>query len=246
MKRIKLLIVLSLLIVTLMISSYACNNTLSINDSIVQIWEPIGSTSGEVTLLALGVVVGDGSQILTVLNYEGYNPGRLEVGVPGQQRYQASIQVIDPRTSVTLLKLENTKFTAAAIGEPDNLQPGTDVVIHGWPGSGSGSLESRVTRFPGYATAFMMDIEEEGYISRDGATVTDKKGNVIGLVGTFYDAFVYRLGGQGMTAPIVNIDDALELLSPDAVNQPWAKGPAFSLITTEDTVTGRSPSEPPP
>lgn len=167
--------------------------------------------------------------------------------MPGKTKYNASVQAIDPRTSATLLKVEGTTFKAATIGEPDNVKQDDEIIIHGWPGPEYNSLLSTAISFPGYDIVFMMPPVGERYITYDdGATVTDKYGRLIGLIGTFYNAFVFRLGEPGMTPPIINIKDALELLSPDAVSQTWARGPAFALITTKESLTGRATSEPSP
>jgi hypothetical protein len=224
--------------------SGSCASSSSIDDSIVQVWEPAGTVGGEASLISFGVAVGDGSQVLTVLNYEYFTPGSLEVGLPGQVKYAASIEAIDPRTSATLLRVEGTMLRAATIGEPDALKPESEVIVYGWTAPDYSTIKSERVPFPGYGNGFFMEVGE-GYIASDGSMVTDEQGRVIGLIGTFYNAFVFRPGGPGMTAPIINIQSALGLLSPDAVNQPWADGPAFSLITTKDSVTGHTSAEPP-
>jgi hypothetical protein len=241
MKRMPIL--LSLIIVMASFFNFSCVCNPSVDDSIVQVWEAAGNGVNESTLLAFGVAVGDGSQILTVLNYEDYTPDGLEVGLPGETKYHASIQAIDPRTSATLLNVEGTAFKAATIGEPDNLKQGDEIVVYGWPGPDYNSLKSIATSFVGYDVALIMPIGDEEYIAYDGSIVTDKSGRVIGLIGTFYNAFVIRLGGPGMTPPIININNALELLLPDAGNQPWAEGPAFAYMTSV-TGGGRHSSEP--
>ncbi|MFA5309482.1 MAG: hypothetical protein WC370_08385 [Dehalococcoidales bacterium] len=207
----------------------------------VQIWLP---DAAEDSPLAYGLAVGDGSQILTVINYEGDIPDDLLVGLPGKTRYHASVQAIDPRNSATLLKLEDAGLPAIVIGAPDAFKSGSEVVIYGWPGPDYNKLEKRKAFFRGYG--FIADQEEGTYVAYPGAAVTDKDGKVIGVIGTFYDAFTIRLGYPGMTPPVIDIHDALELLSPDATGQPWAKGPVYSLITTRESVTGRAPSAPPP
>jgi hypothetical protein len=242
----KTLTILSLIIILTSLVSVSCGRSTSIDDSIVQVFEPANATGENTTLLSFGVAVGDGSQILTVLNYEDYTPDGLVVGLPGKTKYQALIQAIDPRTSATLLKVVGTKFKPAVIGETDKLKQGDEIIIHGWYDPDFNSLLTSVTMpFSGYNTMMIIDIMNNKYIAYDGAPVTDKAGKLIGLIGTFYNAFVYRLGPPGMTAPMINNKSALELLSPDAVSQPWARGPAFAIITTKESLTGRTFSEPP-
>jgi hypothetical protein len=241
----KILIILSLTMVLIPLYSISCAGKTSINESIVQVWQPAITEGENATLLSFGVAVGDGSQILTVLNYEDYTPDGLEVGFPGKTKYPASVEAIDPRTSATLLKVIGTKFKAATIGEPDKLEQGHEITIHGWPGPEFDSLESVTVSFAGYDTIMSIDVMNNDYICYDGAPVTDKDDRVIGLIGTFYNAFVFRLGEPGMTAPIININKALELLSLDTVSQPWAGGPAFAIKITKESLTGYAIAEPP-
>lgn len=235
-----------LLIITLLvIGNISCSSHLEIRKSLVQVFEIFGHEDEKI-IMSFGLAVGDGSQILTVINYEGDFPGSLAVGKPGGNIYSASVLVIDPRTSVTLLKIEDAVFTPAKVDNTGILTPGNEILLHGWIGPDYKKLKTQKTNFPGYDKAFSIDIQEGPYINSPGAVVTDKNGNIIGIIGTFYDAFVIRPGPPGMTAPIINMQDAIELLSPDVVDQPWAKGPAYALVQSPENAQGhRLFSEPP-
>jgi hypothetical protein len=130
------------------------------------------------------------------------------------------------------------------------------VFIRGWAGSASNiPFKKTPATFGGFdnATSFFFHVSintdeasrQGGWVSGQGAVVADEKGNVLGLVGTFYSALTPIFGYAGMIAPVVDIDSALELLAPDVASQPWANGPAFSLITTTESVSGHAPSHPP-
>jgi hypothetical protein len=226
----------------------------SVDDSIVQIWESATATGGSSVLAAFGVIVGDGSQVLTVLNYESYTPDSLEVVLPGQDKYRASIEAIDPRTSATLLKLEGARLPVAVIGDSATIKQDQQVLIRGWSGPQLTfkKMPALIAIYKG-TVPFFFNVyltEEEGlrgeWVREQGAVVTDKKGSVLGLVGPVYSAFVITTGGPvGWIPPVVRIESAIGLLAPDVGSQPWTKGPAFSLITTKDSLTGRAPSQPP-
>jgi hypothetical protein len=234
MKGITLLVLLS--VVLLMV---ACTN--KTEETMVQVWEPSPTTGEPATLVAFGVSVGDGSQVLTVLNYEDYTPGNLEVVLPGYGRFNASVQAIDPRTSATLLKLEGANLPVATIGDASAIKSGQRVFIQGWAGpentfKKTPAIVSSECAIPLCFNVYITweELESGGWISEQGALVTDNKGRVLGLVGTFYSKLSPVLGFLGWVPPVVRIDGALELLSPDFAQQPWANGPVISTITDRD------------
>ncbi len=211
----------------------------------VQVWRPSPTTGEPATLVAFGVSVGDGSQVLTVLNYEDYTPGNLEVVLPGYGRFNASVQAIDPRTSATLLKLEGANLPVATIGDTSAIKPGQRVFIQGWSGPEHTfkkipAIVSSECTIPLCFNVYITweELESGGWISEQGALVTDNKGRVLGLVGTSYSKLIPVLGFPGWVPPVVRIDGALELLSPDFAQQPWANGPVISTITDRDGARG--------
>jgi hypothetical protein len=247
MKPLKILFTALILILVFPLVSvvcFSCSSSYPINDSMVQVWQP-GTTGENGTLLSFGVAVGDGSRILAVLNYTDDIPDNLEVVTTGKAKYQASIEVFDPRNSVALLKLTGGRLTPAKIADTGIIEPESEVIIHGWSGPDYNLPGEQNVSFPGYGNIFFIDLLKNPFIAGDGAVVTDKNGAVIGLIGTLYNTFVPRAGGPGMTAPIINIQNALGLLSPDATNQPWVKGPVDTHITTKESVTGDAPAQPP-
>ena len=168
MKSITLLALLMVLLIG------SCTN--KIEETVVQVWEPSPTTGEPATLVAFGVSVGDGNQVLTVLNYEDYVPGNLEVVLPGYGRFNASVQAIDPRTGATLLKLEEANLPVATIGDTSVIKPGQSVFIHGWSGSEDTFKKTPATVSSEYniPLCFNVNITQEakesgGWINEQGA-----------------------------------------------------------------------------
>ncbi len=239
------------LLITIMVFScfivncISCTSIDSIDTSVVQIWKSSDKGNGN-SLLSFGVVVDDGSKILTVINYEDDIPSDLLVGVHGKAKLHASIQAIYPETSVTLLQLEGTKLTPAKIvTNTSKIQTGSAIFIYGWSDPGSGELGKKNESFPGYGKNFFITLDDKPSLVREGAVVTNKKDEVIGLVGTFYNSFVFSLGGPGLAPPISNIQNAMEMLSLDVADQVWPKNPVYTLQVTINSKGNQILSEPP-
>jgi hypothetical protein len=228
------------LLLCMLFSALSCSPSSTNEAAMVQIWS--SSDLMQTEPLAYGIVVGDGRQILTVINYEDDISPTLYVGLPGQSRYPAAIKALDPRNSVTLLEIDNSIFPAAEIAPAGSCQPGDSITLHGWPVTDFQKIEQRQTTFQSFGSRLY--IEQGPYIALPGAIVTGPDGKIIGLLGTDYNAFVIRSYPVGSTAPMIDIHDALILLTPDVGNQPWANGPVTMVITTEKTLTGYASSQP--
>lgn len=205
------------------------------NEAIVQIWE-----SEE--LIATGVAVGDGSQVLTVLNYEVDTPDSLNLSVmaPGNGEYGATIQVIDSRTSATLLQIEGGKLPTATIGNVQALLPEQQLFIR------EGYSSGETARFRDTPVLYNTDqnrlpltfsiyfppeaIPEDIHTIGQGAIVTDENGNMLGLVGTDFNTIYTHPHPYGFIPSVVTIDSALGLLSPNAAQLPWANGPLMFIV----------------
>ena len=72
----------------------------------VQVWI-IDPSTGSKNFEALGVPVGDGTTILTIIDYEDYTPanGDIEVTTQNNETFLASIQAIDARTGATTAEI---------------------------------------------------------------------------------------------------------------------------------------------
>jgi len=113
-----------------------------VDEAIVQVWDSD-------ILAATGIVTGDGSQVLTVINFEESVPNGLDVVAAGSDRYHASIQAIDPRTGVTLLKIEATSLPVASTGDVTSLVPNQQLIARWcqqpYRGSSPGEPEMKKT-----------------------------------------------------------------------------------------------------
>jgi len=211
-----------------------------VDEAIVQVWDSD-------ILAATGVVIGDGSQVLTVLNFEESVPNGLDVVAVSGDRYHASIQAIDPRTGATLLKVEAAVLPVAATGDAALLVSDQQVIarwyqqpyIENNPGEpelaktdmltyifSSGAQVNFHIHFP---PGVMPDIPHVG----QGAVITDDKGVVLGLLGVDYNAMFSHPHGLGMLPSVASINAALELLSPDFAEKPYTHGPLMIVIDSE-------------
>ena len=206
----------------------------STDEAIVQVWESDN-------LAATGVVVGDGSHVLTILDYEDSVPSSLNLSVvaPGRGTYKASVQAIDSRTAVSLLKLKGSKLPVATTGDALTIKMGQQSLIKEWYGSGvfrktqvqTGTIQD--THPLSFNVQFSSEIWESGNVPMigQGAVVTDEKGVVLGLVGMEYGKLFPPIPyPPGLIPYVVTINSALELLSPDATQRPWANGPLLFAI----------------
>jgi hypothetical protein len=203
----------------------------------VQVWQP--SASGEPKeLLAYGVIVDDGNHVLTVLDYEEYTPANLLVVSPEYGQFNATVQAIDYRTSATLLQLEDANLPVAEIGEISTMESGQDVFILGWGVENDKYMKTQayINSFDDSPLFFSVNLSsvvvtnEEGWVDKSGAIITDKNGKVIGLLGRYWNKLIYVLGGQGLLIPsAVTMDSALSLLKDSS----YTSGPVISVVFTE-------------
>ena len=210
-------------------SSPAIESTI---DSVVQVWI-IDPSTGSKNFEALGVPVGDGTTILTIIDYEDYTPanGDIEVTTQNNETFLASIQAIDARTGATLLKLDSGSLVPVATRDPATLKTNEPLIV--WAQINSNPVPEATNVIEGpdtsnsvplYFGVYLPDGVYNGGITQ-GAVVTDQNGKVLGLEGVYDYRLVIILGPIGRIPPIISIDSAAELLSPFANLQPWANGP---------------------
>lgn len=207
------------------------------NNPVVQVWS--AATSGQqAEFLATGVVVGDGRHVLTVLDYESYSPGDIEVVAAGGRRFDASIQGIDTGTSATLLKLKSGRLSPALAGDPAAFKQGDQVFISRWSGKpltyehlpGQFGRYQQVTAPLGFdvaPTESQGQSEWDGFGDWLGAVVTDSSGKVLGLAGNVYNGLLSTLAVP--TPSVVSITPALQLLSTGA-SQTGTNGPVLATM----------------
>ena len=223
-------------ILLLLAGSVSCNHTAPActNKSIVQVWIPNLAT-GKSEFVSLGVIVGDGTMILTVINYEDYNPGDVKVVSSANDEFVATIQAIDSRTGAILLKMGTGKIPVVNTRDAATLKVGEKLTILGQANSSFKlkPTEVLVTDIPpnfsalGFSVILPQSTINGGDYAgaqNQGAVVTDQSGKVLGLESIYTTHLVMRLGGPGYIPPIISIKAALEDLSPETTNQPWANG----------------------
>jgi len=201
--------------------------------SVVQVWI-IDPSTGSKNFEALGVPVGDGTTILTIIDYEDYKPadGDIEVTTQNNETILASIQAIDARTGATLLKLDSGSLPPVPTRDPSTLKTNEPLIV--WaqinsdpvpePTNVIGGPDTSPNSVPLYFGVGLPNGVYSGGITQ-GAVVTDRNGKVLGLEGVYNYRLVILLGPIGRIPPIISIDNAAELLSPFANLQPWANGP---------------------
>jgi hypothetical protein len=206
----------------------------STKDSVVQVW--VKDSSGAKTLEALGVPVGDGTTILTIVNYEDYSPGEMEITTQNNGTFTATVQAIDARTGATLLKLASGKLPAVTTRDPATLKTNEPLIIwgqnHSDPIPESTDIIGPVTSPYSPVLAFNVALPESilngggwGGAQTQGAVVVDRSGKVLGLESIYTTRLIMRLGYPGYIPPIISIVSAAALLSTDANKQLWANGP---------------------
>ena len=214
----------------------------TLDNSIVQVWKP-GSNGGTEAFESLGVVVGDGTTILTIINYEDYSPGEVEVVSHGHGKFTATIQAIDSRTGATLLKLSNGRLPAVATGDATMLKTGDKLTVWAQASNSGFILEpTEVLKqdLPSISPALTFNVYPEGVDGGglgQGAVVADQSGKVFGLECVINHLLAPYSGGPGIIPRIITIINALELLSPNANSQPWANGP---LLIAASEIGSRS------
>jgi hypothetical protein len=203
----------------------------SFEDSMVWVVEPGGSPEDA---LAYGVVIRDGFQVLTVLDYEDYTASGsiggqpvydLEVISPKYGRFSAAVAAVDPRTSATLLYLKSetpgtyVHLPTAEIADPASISDGQAVLVQGWTGHDNVFAAAKATVSPGDNLVLMFNIFEpvpqpDGglFVGAPGAVVTTQDNAVLGLLGNWgTEKLVIRLGYPGMLPLAVSIGEAKEL-----------------------------------
>lgn len=226
---------------TVTTSSPPAYQTTSPYEWLVQVWE-------QDTLMGSGIVVGDGNQVLTAIDFSSVSPEDMNLTViaQGYGEYKAIVQVIDSRTCAALLRLEDADLPVAPVSTtatPAQKQP---VDLYGWEGATSSS-RARAAMFSELhhlITDAKYDFDIAYWLADDGtstlppfytytfdtygplpgAAVTDANGKVIGMLGVYLNAFGHPTP-PGFKTITISINSALKLLSPDATQQPWANGP---------------------
>jgi uncharacterized protein YceK len=218
----------------------------AVKDSIAQVWID-DDRGGTKTFEALGVAVGDGTTVLTVIDYEDFTPGEAEVRTQNNKTFSATIQTIDARTGATLLKLDSGSLPPVATRDPATLQMNEQLFIWGLIYSDPVPALTNIIgpNIPPDTSAFDFkvtlpestpDNQERDVARTQGAVVVDQSGKVLGLESVFGNSFITIFGPIGLFIfpAIISIDNLNELLLPNANDHLWSNGPilfAANMIT---------------
>jgi hypothetical protein len=213
------------------------------NKAIVQVWQP-AENGKPAELMSAGLVVGDGSQVLTLLDYENYSTGNLIIITGNNKEYNATFQAVDARTDVTLLKLDGVRLPIVVLSNSSSIpEYGEEVLVWGW----SYGSQNTLTSFPGTVSSdqaprpLFFSIISNGSNSGSefpGGIVTDKEGKILGLMTLFHETLAITLGGPDTEPPIANIDYARELLNNQDQQYTSLSGPVISAIFSNGGVKG--------
>jgi hypothetical protein len=203
------------------------NNEQVIDQSIVMVG---GSDGNE----ARGLVVGDGSQVLTVWDFEASHADSFRVVAPGGEVYEASMQAFNPQAAMLLLKAEGMKLPAASLGNAAEIKDGLEVIASTIGPDGAVSHERAAIRlYPDSPQIFLSLPDPMGthaYIGT-GAVVTDTQGAVLGMMGIDYMTLFPHPHPIPFIPAVVGADFMRGLLFP-ANGQPVPyNGPLQALIS---------------
>jgi len=196
------------------LSLFSCNSNAAEN-SMVAVWSSEDNAGIIRGPIAYGLVVGDGTQILTVFGDDEGVPQALFIGIPGKTKYPVAVKAIDANNHVALLQMSEKIFSPAAIPEEHEYLQGTTFVLHGWSIGDYTRMDRREIGFPVEGGSGMMKDGLGPYNDKPGALITTEDDEIIGLLGIrkpSSDPESILLGGPGITSPMVDIHDALLIL----------------------------------
>lgn len=263
LKFIMRLVLISSIILLLMPEIMSCTPSLSesLDDVFVQVWE-------QDELISTGIIVGDGSQVLAILEYNESIPDKLHIVVKEKTEYEAAIEIVDFRTGMTLLKVNGGPFPTASTGDALTIKPDQKVLVFEWSrpfqcyevtDNGKQVIfgDTIFTQTSAVTTDLTIDhpfrfgisyLAETPFEGRAGISprdiITDLKGNVLGIVGNSYWGLCAPPSPIGWLPPVVSINAALDLLSENADEQIWTRGPTGFIFAGPgyNTAYGQAPS----
>jgi S1-C subfamily serine protease len=144
--------------------------------------------------LGSGFIINADGQILT--NFHVINGSQqVEVTLPDQSKYKATILMRDRVNDLALIKIEpKKKLTYLSLGDSDHLQVGQKVLAIGNPFGFDGTLTTGVVSSLGRTIEAENNRKMEGMIQTDasinsgnsGGPLLDSQGNVIGINTAIY------------------------------------------------------------
>jgi hypothetical protein len=215
-------------------------------DSMVEICQPPNTM--EPVVVALGQYVGDGSKIIAILNYEDMDWGKYRLDDLWVGLQKVKVQAFDPRTGATIITVPKTGREVPDIGDVSKLRPGQEVTIltEFEPSGVTQTSSATIAGKTDLSSLFFQVVVSNGSqqagvgwsLPGQGAVVTDQRGRVLGLVGASYNRLIPGKSSTDLILPVVKINSIMPLLSQDIGWQPWASGPAVSVLATSSGIYG--------
>ena len=168
--------------------------------------------------LGSGFIVNGNGEILTN-NHVVSGSQRVEVMLPDQSRYPATISVRDPPNDLALIKIQPKKqLHYLPLGDSDRIQVGQKVLAIGQPLGLEGTLTTGIVSSLGRTIGGESGRELEGMIQTDaainqgnsGGPLLDSSGNVIGINTAIYSQGTGGSIGIGFAMPINRAKTMLE------------------------------------
>ena len=159
--------------------------------------------------LGSGFIVSPNGEILTN-NHVVSGSQQLEVMLPNQERYRATILSRDPPNDLALIKIQPKRsLHALPLGNSDSLQVGQKVLAIGQPLGLEGTLTTGIVSSVGRTISGENDRELDGMIQTDaainqgnsGGPLLDSSGNVVGINTAIYSQSGGNIG-IGFAMPI--------------------------------------------
>jgi hypothetical protein len=223
--------------IMLIVVPISCSSSANSSQSVVKVRLQSISTN-IVEQGSLGIVVKDGLHVLTLIDYENYSSSSLSVMTMDGKAYSASVQSVDPRSGLTLLKLEvNANLHPILLGE----LPSESQTVRFWESDSHDKMtfsslkvnskqttESLFFTLAGDVTA--------GPILQPGTPVINSNSQLLGLAMPVHN----RLAAMtALPNPLIaSVTGANLLFSGDINSQTWSHGPVLTSFAGQGHIFG--------
>lgn len=215
----------------------------SVSRSIIQV-KMRSFKTGKLEQASNGIAFKDETHALAVIDYEKFSPESIVVVTGENQTFEASIESVDPRSGLAILK---TKGAMNLPPIPAGEFPGKGEPMVTWQFDWQGRLvsQSAIVTFSTLEPPHFM-LKSKDYFGSwvdAGTVVINEDGKVTGLVIPYIDSPVHARVPGGTPPIVASVADTQKMLSGEYVREPWASGPA--VISLASAVAHRGILMPP-
>jgi hypothetical protein len=226
-----------LAVAVLVLVPISCSGSANVSRSVVKVMlQSIGTNL--VGQGSLGVVVKDGSHVLTLIDYENYLPASMSVETMDGKAYSASVQSVDPRSGLTYLKLDgNTNLKAIAMGD----SPKEGETVRFWESDSQGKMTLTSLKVNSKQTTESLFFSlagdfAAGPVLQAGTPVINSNNQLLGLAMPTHNRLAVM---TALPNPLIaSITGANLLLSGDIDSQTWSHGPVLTSFAGQGHVFG--------